>query len=68
MIVYNARKKIPFLIDKVSERKSENCGLLQGVFLKRGRVPKREGGYISLGDLKIGQDIVLYNRTFTVCG
>ena len=44
---------------KVSERKSENSGLLQGVFLKRGRVPKREGGYISLGDLKIGQEIVL---------
>jgi len=53
---------------KVSERKSENSGLLQGVFLKRGRVPKREGGYISLEDLKIGEDIVLYNRTFTVCG
>lgn len=53
---------------KVSERKSENSGLLQGVFLKRGRVPKREGGYISLSDLKIGKDIVLYNRTFTVSG
>jgi len=53
---------------KVSERKTQNAGMPQGVFLKRGLVPKVTGGVVVLDDLKIGEPITLYNRTFHVYG
>ena len=40
----------------------------QGVFLKRGQVPKPDGGVIGLEDLKIGNQITLYNRLFHIFG
>jgi len=53
---------------KVSERKTQNAGMPQGVFLKRGLVPKVTGGVVTLDDIKIGEPITLYNRTFHLYG
>ena len=53
---------------KVFEKRGENSGLLQGVFLKRGRVPKPDGGFLGLHDLEIGKTISIYNRVFVIYG
>ena len=53
----------------VSEPKVENSGIPQGerkgtVFLKRHRVPKKEGGFYGVGDLTVGTQLDLYGRVF----
>eukprot|EP00939_MAST-03C_sp_MAST-3C-sp1_P004224 g4224.t1 len=54
---------------KVFEKKKvENSGMTVGVFLKRGRVPKSDGGFVGIADLKIGETINLYNRSFVIHG
>jgi hypothetical protein len=39
----------------------------QGTFLKRHRVPKPGGGYVSIPDFVLGSDITIYDRTFRIC-
>jgi len=55
----------------VSEPKVENSGIPQGerkgtVFLKRHRVPKPDGGFYGVTDLKVGMEIDLYSRVLMV--
>merc|ERR1719409_1463372 len=55
----------------VSEPKVENSGIPQGerkgtVFLKRHRVPKPDGGFYGVNDLKVGMQIDLYSRVLQV--
>merc|ERR1719310_2145167 len=55
----------------VSEPKVENSGIPQGerkgtVFLKRHRVPKPDGGFYGVGDLKVGMEIDLYSRVLQI--
>lgn len=55
----------------ISEPKIENSGIPQGerkgtVFLKRHRVPKKDGGFFGVGDFNIGAELDLYGRVFLV--
>lgn len=54
---------------RISEPRQENSGVPQGMFLKRHRVNKADGGgFIGPGDLRVGEDIVIYGRRFHVTG
>merc|ERR1711871_1007675 len=50
----------------ISELKVENSGIPQGQFVKRHLIPKADGGYFTLDDLRIGKEITIYGRTFYV--
>ena len=50
----------------ISEPRVDNSGLPQGVFLKRMRVPKEDGGYMKFGDLILGESVNLYKREFHI--
>ncbi|XP_024522463.1 EF-hand domain-containing protein 1 [Selaginella moellendorffii] len=52
----------------VSEPRQDNSGLMQGQFLKRHRIPKKDGsGYLSVKDFVLGTDLTIYDRTFRIC-
>jgi len=54
---------------RVSEPKQENSGIPQGTFLKRHRVTKADqSGFIGPGDMRVGEDTVIYGRRFHVTG
>jgi hypothetical protein len=48
----------------IAEPKVENSGIPQGVFIKRHRIPKRNGQVLSVEDLAIGAELELYGRVF----
>lgn len=48
---------------QVSEPREENSGLLQGLFLKRHKVPNPAGGFYSVNDFACGKNISLYSKT-----
>lgn len=51
----------------INEKKIENSGLTQGVFLKRHQVPKPDGsGNYSYRDLNLGINIDVYGRVFRI--
>jgi hypothetical protein len=51
----------------INEKKIENSGLTQGVFLKRHQVPKPDGsGNYSYSDLNVGMNIDVYGRVFRI--
>mmetsp|Transcript_336 Transcript_336/g.352 ORF Transcript_336/g.352 Transcript_336/m.352 type:complete len:610 (-) Transcript_336:425-2254(-) len=50
----------------VAEPKQQNSGIPQGVFLKRHRIPKDNGGFYGMDDLGIGREVTFYARTFYV--
>uniref|UniRef100_A0A7S3G5F9 DM10 domain-containing protein n=1 Tax=Palpitomonas bilix TaxID=652834 RepID=A0A7S3G5F9_9EUKA len=54
----------------VSERKTENSGIPQGVFLKRHRVLKEgsSADFYSAKDLRVGNEVTMYGRTFYIVG
>lgn len=49
----------------ITERKTSNSGLPQGVFLKKIKVPKK-GGFLSIEDILPGKTVVIYGRTFNI--
>ncbi|KAI5063481.1 hypothetical protein GOP47_0022028 [Adiantum capillus-veneris] len=51
----------------ISEPRQMNSGIVQGTFLKRHKVPKAGGGYITVSDFSLGEDITIYDRTFRIC-
>ena len=51
----------------INEKRVENSGITQGVFLKRHQVPKPDGsGNYSYKDLNLGMNIDVYGRVFRV--
>ena len=59
---------------EIVQTKQENSGIPQGVFLRRSRVekPRRQGAgssgsrYYEIDDLKIGNQVEIYSRTFHI--
>lgn len=52
---------------RVTEPRQENSGIPQGVFIKRHRVRAPDGErFLSMEDLNVGRDLVLYGRTFHI--
>ncbi len=53
---------------RVSQPRVPNSGIVQGTFLKRVRVPKKDGsGFLGADDIQVGGDISLFGRTVHVC-
>jgi len=50
----------------VTEPKVENSGIPQGVFIKKHRVPKREGGHYTWGDFGPRKNLEFYGRVFRI--
>lgn len=50
----------------ITEPRIENSGIPQGVFLKRRKVPKPEGGYYDTMDFNLGINIPIYERVFRI--
>ena len=48
----------------ITEPKIENSGIPQGVFLKRHKFPKSDGGYYHWSDLDAGKEIEIYGRVY----
>lgn len=48
----------------IAEPKIENSGIPQGVFVKRHRIPKTDNVFVNLNDLKIGNALNIYGRSF----
>jgi hypothetical protein len=54
---------------QITEPKIENSGIPQGQFLKRHRCPKDDGmGFLGPDDLRCGQEVTIYRRTYYVSG
>jgi len=54
-----------YLVDdtiSITEEKEHNSGIVQGPFLKRGKVKKDDSSYFSQFDLNVGQDIYIYGK------
>lgn len=49
---------------EISEPKQENSGLPQGIFLNRASVRREDGSPMDESDLKIGQTVTIYGKTF----
>ncbi len=50
----------------VSEPKEENSGIPQGQFVRRIKVPKPEGGFLTEKDLRVGSQLLIFGRTFAI--
>ncbi|CAM6091153.1 unnamed protein product [Calypogeia fissa] len=50
----------------VGEPRQDNSGILQGMFLKRLKVPDGKGGVLGIPDFVIGQDILIYGHRFHI--
>lgn len=51
----------------ITEHKRENSGIPQGQFIKRHKIPlDGETRYVNLHDLKIGNTVTVYTRTFYI--
>lgn len=42
--------------------------VLQGVFLKKQKVPNGRGGFLEPKDFQLGRDITIYSHTFHIVG
>merc|ERR1719311_1466521 len=51
---------------QILEPKVENSGIPQGALVKRHRLPKPEGGYYSIEDLKCGAEMMVYAKRFKI--
>jgi hypothetical protein len=53
---------------QITEPKEDNSGIPQGSFLRRHRAEKLDapGSYIELGDLQVGEEVIVYNRAFYI--
>lgn len=50
----------------ISEPKVDNSGIPQGVFLRRMKVSKEDGGYLKFPDLLVGESVSIYKREFHI--
>lgn len=50
----------------ITEPKEKNSGMPQGEFLKKHRVPKKDGMHFSATDINVGDEVDIYGRTFYV--
>ena len=50
----------------ITEKRVDNSGIPQGVFLKRHKVPKADGQHYSWQDLQLGMDLSVYGRVFRI--
>eukprot|EP00744_Colponema_vietnamica_P002416 GILI01003795.1.p1 GENE.GILI01003795.1~~GILI01003795.1.p1 ORF type:complete len:753 (+),score=167.08 GILI01003795.1:119-2377(+) len=50
----------------IEEHKQDNSGISQGIFVKRHKFPKSQGGTYLWSDIRVGSDIVVYGRTFHI--
>eukprot|EP00281_Chroomonas_sp_CCMP1168_P026865 CAMPEP_0206237264 /NCGR_PEP_ID=MMETSP0047_2-20121206/14173_1 /ASSEMBLY_ACC=CAM_ASM_000192 /TAXON_ID=195065 /ORGANISM="Chroomonas mesostigmatica_cf, Strain CCMP1168" /LENGTH=619 /DNA_ID=CAMNT_0053661689 /DNA_START=87 /DNA_END=1946 /DNA_ORIENTATION=- len=67
-----------YLVDdsmQIIEQRQENSGYVQGVFMKRHRVPRTvsvsagdDGDFVSLHDFAETQELVIYGRVFRITG
>lgn len=55
---------------QISEPRIENSGIPQGKFLRRHQVPKEDGSgaFIGPDDFMVGEDIVIYGRSYHITG
>ena len=51
---------------RVSEKRVENSGIVTGEICRRHRVPKTGGGFYSLEDFDVGNDIEVFGRAYTI--
>jgi hypothetical protein len=52
---------------QIVEHKQSNSGMPQGVFVRRQRAPRPDGGCYGVEDLNIGSEISMYGRTYVLC-
>ncbi|CAM6035434.1 unnamed protein product [Sphagnum compactum] len=52
----------------ISEPKERNSGLMQGMFLKKQKVPNGMGGWIEVPDFHLGKDICIFGHTYHIVG
>lgn len=50
----------------ISEPRIDNSGIPQGTFVKRHRIPKCTGAFLSPDDLRCGKSITIYSRSFQI--
>jgi hypothetical protein len=50
----------------VTEPPQENSGILQGVLIKRQRLPKDSTGFFTINDFNIGVNLTFYGKTFHI--
>ena len=50
----------------ITEPKIENSGIPQGIFLKRHKFPKPDGGYYHWSDLDADKEIEIYGRVYKI--
>jgi hypothetical protein len=58
-----------YLVDdtiSINEENETNSGLVQGIFLKRGKVQKDNDNFLSFKDLSVGNDISIYGKYIKV--
>jgi hypothetical protein len=58
-----------YLVDDtidMAEEKEINSGLPQGPFLKRGKIQKNDGTFMTFKDLTVSQDILVYGKNITL--
>jgi hypothetical protein len=48
----------------ITEPKIENSGIPQGIFLKRHKVARKEGGLMTYKDINLGANLEVYGRVF----
>lgn len=48
----------------LAEPREDNSGIPQGVFVKRHKVTKDDGGFFTPIDFSVGQEVTIYGRTF----
>ena len=48
----------------LAEPREDNSGIPQGVFIKRHKVTKDDGGFFTPADFAVGQEVTIYGRTF----
>lgn len=48
----------------ITEKRIENSGITQGIFLKRHQVPNPAGGVYTYKDLNLGMNVDVYGRVF----
>ncbi len=62
---YNLQMQRDFLSSSTHEVKLE---VLQGMFLKKQKVPNGVGGWIEVPDFHLGKDICIFGHTYHIVG
>mmetsp|Transcript_256 Transcript_256/g.787 ORF Transcript_256/g.787 Transcript_256/m.787 type:complete len:703 (+) Transcript_256:243-2351(+) len=52
----------------IGEKKEDNSGFVQGILVKRHRVPHQDGTFVSLAHLNVGEQVEIYRRVYTLVG